>query len=116
MVTSAAAKPADELMILSLYQRLYDTFREAVAQAQVESWDEVAKNGSRSEALTLELAELERDCVLSASAQEQKSRLVREALALANDLRALAEPARAALAAQLGDNVRHHKVVKAYGR
>lgn len=104
-----------ESEILALYRCLRDTFDAALTEARAGGWDTAAEHGARAEAITRQLAGLESNDVVSAPAREQKAALASEALRLAEALRAVAEPAHAALAAQLGDNARHHKLIKAYG-
>lgn len=115
MEVPPAADQEHESEIVALYRRLRDTFDAALTEARAGAWDAAAEHGARAEAITRQLAGLESNDVISASAHERKAEHAKEALQLAEALRALAEPARAALAAQLGDNARHHKVVKAYG-
>lgn len=100
---------------LDLYQELEMVHQTMLANARGDDWEEVAKIGQRAEAITLQLADLERSNPLDVKTRETLAPLMQRTLDLVLELRKLAEPARADRAAQLASNVQRNKLNDSYG-
>lgn len=100
---------------LKLYRQLEATHRQMLEIARTDDWEEVAALGQIAEATTIELGNIERTIVLSAEDREIVTALTRQTLELIDELRKLAEPARADRSAELASGTVRNRLADRYG-
>lgn len=100
---------------LELYRELETVHQAMLDSARGDDWEEVARIGQRAEAITTQLAGLERSHPLDVETRKALAPLMQRTLDLVSELRKLAEPARADRAAQLASNAQRNKLNDSYG-
>jgi len=100
---------------LELYRELEMVHRAMLDSARGDDWEEVARIGQRAEAITTQLAGIERIHPLDVETRNALAPLMQRTLDLVSELRKLAEPARADRAAQLASNAQRNKLNDSYG-
>ena len=100
---------------LKLYRQLEATHRQMLEVAKTDDWEEVAALGQVAEATTIELGSIERAITLSAEDREIVTALTRQTLELIEELRKLAEPARADRSAELASGTVRSRLADRYG-
>lgn len=101
--------------VRDLFGELEVVHQQMLAAARANDWEAVAATGGRADSIQAELATHGADAVLPAEVRRELAPVIGRTLDLVRQLRELAEPARAEIAAQLTSDVQRNKLKDSYG-
>lgn len=98
-----------------LFDELEALHRTMLESARNDDWEDVARIGQRVDQIVSQLSQLQHGQPTDAATRAALAAQLKRTLDIVVELRALAEPARAACAAQLASDAQRNKLNNSYG-